>query len=525
VKKHTIFCLLNFVFLLVLGGCTGSGYSNAWVPSSQSRKAQEAPSKLLYPASKINESRRGNNYGSVGYKLKSNEVQSVPLEEFRRAGRESNYSPYSRIDNQYGLKKESRYLDNYGGATQDKYGTREQSGPEMHAPVGKPRVRVGLLLPLSGDKKDIGQAMLNATQIALFDVGSSDFELVPRDTKGTPEGARKAAESAAKSGAKLLLGPVFAKSVETAKPVADRYGINMIAFSTDWTLADNNTFIMGFLPFAQVQRLSEYASQKGLHRIGIISPNNLYGNVVIRTFREYARLNGLETADVVKYNPLQKDLSPAIRTFTDYEQRAEMLNRQKELVKQHLEASPDDNKARMQLEELEKMTSFGDIPFDAVFMPMGGEQARTLASLLSYYDLGPEKVKRLGTGLWDDHSLATEPHLQGAWFAAPSPSMRVRFEKRYSKLYGNNPPRLASLAYDGTALASVLARKGIIRRGKPAFDRQDLINPNGFAGIDGIFRFRPDGLIERGLAVLEYRDGTIKIIDPAPKTFEYYGKS
>jgi hypothetical protein len=79
------------------------------------------------------------------------------------------------------------------------------------------------------------------------------------------------------------------------------------------------------------------------------------------------------------------------------------------------------------------------------------------------------------------------------------------------------------LSYDATALAAVIAKNSFHTRGRVIFTREDLINPNGFAGIDGIFRFRPDGLVERGLAVLEYSDAKIRVIDPAPTTFQNYG--
>jgi hypothetical protein len=494
------------------------------------REAVQAPSRLIVPSQDNYKQAQGASASdstdafddpSISkvpgeYNGRMQDIQPSGFEMIDRQGRRQEietYPPEPQEDNYYG-----RQRDPYSGRT-DRWQTEVAPAPSSSA------IKVGILLPLSGDKKELGQAMLNAAQMALFDVGSTSFELLPRDTKGTPNGAMQAAQSALSDGAHLLLGPLFASSVEAAKPVANRYRVNMIAFSTDWMLADNNTFIMGFLPFAQVQRISEYAAKQGLQRIGVIAPNDVYGNVVTRTFREYSNIYGLEIVDIVKYNPLQKDMSPAIRTFTDYDRRVGLLEQQKKNVQAQLAASPGNEMLSLQLAELEKMTSMGDAPFDAVLMPMGGEQARTLANLLSYYDLGPEKVVRLGTGLWDDPSLANETHLGGSLFAAPSPNMRLSFERRYKQLYGAVPPRLASLAYDATALAAVVSRKNSDRSGKYVFDRQTLINPNGFAGIDGIFRFRPDGLIERGLSVLQYQNGKIREVEPAPQTFELYGKS
>ena len=158
-------------------------------------------------------------------------------------------------------------------------------------------------------------------------------------------------------------------------------------------------------------------------------------------------------------------------------------------------------------------------PYDAVFMPIGGNTARSISNLLRQYDLPPSKVKRLGTGLWDDPSLATEAAMDGAWFASPDPQSGARFRQKFSSIYGYEPPRLTTLAYDATALAGVLARKGFRQIKKPAFDHVSITNANGFAGIDGIFRFNSNGIVERGLAILEYKSGNIRVIDKAPTSF------
>ena len=354
-----------------------------------------------------------------------------------------------------------------------------------------PPVKIGLLVPLSGANSALGQAMLQSAQLALFDMGYDSFELIPRDTN---QGAQKAAQSAADAGAQMILGPVFAPDVRAAQPVAHRYNINMIAFSTDWNLADSNTYVMGFLPFIQVQRVAEYAATKGIRNVGILAPENDYSNAVIATWNSVAYRTGMTTAETVQFPEGQSDLSGVVGSFA------------------HI--SPESAK--------KGTNSNTPASYDAVLLPAGGEQARAVANMLSYYNLTPRAVKRIGTGLWDDTSLAAEPALAGAWFAAPAPEQRRGFERRYAETYGQPAPRLATLAYDATALAAVLARNGYYSMGRPAFDRASLTNPNGFAGIDGIFRFRPDGLVERGLAVMEFKDGQIVQIDPAPKTFQSY---
>ncbi len=376
-------------------------------------------------------------------------------------------------------------------------------------------VKVAILLPLSGQQAKLGQAMLNAAQMALFDLGHKSFDLRPYDTMGIPAGARNAARNALRDGAELILGPVFSSSVKAAKQVIKNTNINMIAFSTDWLLADSHTYLIGFLPFDQVERVMYYASYTGLKRICVISPSDAYGSAVISAYQALAPRIGIENPCIRQFSARKHSLSTALRDLSNYNQRQAIKKaKEQELIEQG--KTPE--QARMIIATTEETQE--ELPFDAILMPVGGSLAREVGSYLSSYDLPPEKVRRIGTGLMDDISLAQDKYLKGAWFASPEPQSRGKFEHRYNQFYRKTPPRLASLAYDATALATILARIGLKENGRPAYDRASITNPNGFSGIDGIFRFRPDGLVERGLAVLEYKDGNISVIDSAPKTFQ-----
>jgi hypothetical protein len=158
--------------------------------------------------------------------------------------------------------------------------------------------------------------------------------------------------------------------------------------------------------------------------------------------------------------------------------------------------------------------------YDALFLAEGDGRLKALAPQLPYFNIDPGQVKLLGTGLWDEPGLGVEPALDGGWYAAPSPAARAAFEQHYREVYKTAPPRLATLGYDATALAAILARAP---QGAN-FSDATLTNPNGFAGVDGIFRLRPDGLVQRGLSVLEVHRGAGTIIDPAPESFQYLGQ-
>ncbi len=340
-------------------------------------------------------------------------------------------------------------------------------------------VKIALLLPLSGKNAELGQSMLQAAQLALFDMGYNSFELMPRDTKATPEGAITATQSAINDGAQLLVGPLFSSEVRAVRGVASANGVNMIAISTDWAQAGGSTFIMGFLPFSQVQRIVDYAVAKGYRRIGIVAPQSEYGNAVVNFYTALASRYRLQPV-ISRVAPNQTDMTAAMQPFVTNGQ--------------------------------------GNV--DAVLIAAGGTQASQIAAALTASGLGPDKVKRLGTGLWDEAPLARDANLAGAWYAAPQPDLRRNFEQKYWSTYGKSAPRLATLSYDATALAAVLARKSAMNNGRPSFDRASITNPNGFSGIDGIFRFQNDGLVDRGMAVMEMRGGAPVMISPAPQTFQ-----
>jgi len=344
-----------------------------------------------------------------------------------------------------------------------------------------PAVNVAILLPLSGSKAALGQSMLQGAQLSLFDMGYTNFNLMPRDTGGTRSGASAAATSAVNDGAQLILGPLFADSVRAVKPIAKANNVNVIAFSTDWTLADNNTFLMGFMPFSQVNRVARYALSKGHTNYGLVAPQDKYGNAVSGQFSELILKNGGTLSKSIRYTAGDNSLINQLETLKPTEGQSSDLN--------------------------------------AVFMPVSGSQIDLIASSLSYNNLLPSQVRRLGTGLWDDPRIARQPNMEGAWFAAPSPASRRGFETKYTTAYGEKPLRLATLAHDATALAAILAKNGYDRNGQPDYTYNALTNPNGFSGTDGVFRFQKNGLVERALSVLEFRNGSIVEVDPAPRRF------
>lgn len=387
----------------------------------------------------------------------------------------------------------------------------EAPAEEPPALPGEPvkGVRVAFLVPLSGPDAPLGQALLDAAQLALFDLADDQFVLVPRDTGGTQDGGAAAADAAIAQGARLIIGPLFGAATPAVAERARAANINVLSFSNDRTIGGGGVFIMGLTPQQQVARVVGYARAQGIARFGALLPDSAYGFVIedalLRATSEGAQVIGVE-----RY-PQSGDAAPAARRVTAYDARHAILVAQRRA----LEANNDDV-SREALRRLRNVETAGDFPFEAILLAEFGNRLTAVAPLLPYFDLDVTQVRVLGTALWDDPRVRREAALHGAWFAAPPPEARADFVRRFRDTYGRDPPRLATIAYDATALAAVLAR----RPGGADFSQIALTTPAGFAGLDGLFRLLPDGSNERGLAVLEVRRDGFRTISPAPESFE-----
>ena len=335
--------------------------------------------------------------------------------------------------------------------------------------------RVALLVPLTGANKAVGQAMLDAGNLALFDV-SSDLALLPRDSGSSPEGSKAAADKALADGAGLILGPVFSASVAPVRASAEPVEVNVITYSTDASVAGGNVFVIGFLPTQQVDRIVGYAKSRGLSKLAALVPDNPYGTTVateIGVMRDRLAM-------------------PPPRILT--------LGRDPKALLAELATDPP----------------------EMLLIALGGDQLKALAPTIAEFT-AQHPLQLLGTGLWDDATLGQQaPQLIGAWYPAPAPVGFTNFDQKFRQTYSYAPPRIASLAYDAVALAAAIA-KGSPGNPRP-FGKDVLTQPSGFLGIDGPFRFLPSGLSERNLAVLAVGGGGPTVLDPPPPTFEKLGE-
>jgi branched-chain amino acid transport system substrate-binding protein len=362
------------------------------------------------------------------------------------------------------------------------------AGPALPAEPARPPdaepLKVALLVPLSGPNAELGKAMLEAAQLALFATDSERLTLIPRDTSGTGDGAAGAARSALAEGARLILGPLLAAEVAAVKPIAAGARINVIAFTTQSQLAGGNVFLMGFLPRQEVVRTVSFARERGLRRFAALVPDSPYGRLMAEALREATAASGGTVAGIEYTDGREPDASAAI--------------------------------ARLLPGGTPGQQSPAAAGFEALLLPEGGARLRQIARQVQDAGIAMADVRLLGSGLWDDPATVGEPALYGGWFAASPPNARREFESRFQATYGRLPPRLSSLAFDAAALAAVLAQHG----GADPFTQEAILQPSGFIGVDGLFRFTRQGLVQRGLAVIEVGPQGNVVVSPAPSSFQ-----
>ncbi len=295
--------------------------------------------------------------------------------------------------------------------------------------------------------------------------------LLIKDDGGNPQGAQQGAQQALDEGAEIILGPLFAASVPATAQVARGRGVSCIAFSTDSSVAGRGVYLLSFLPESDVNRIVEYSAGIGKKSFAALLPENAYGNVVEAAFKQAVGRRG---GRIVAFEKYGADRANPARTV------AQALGQA-----------------------------------DALLIADDGDSVVATADALTAAGANLRNIQLLGTGLWDNPRVLASASLQGGLYPAPDPSGFRAFAGRYRAKFGAEPVRTATLTYDAVALVAALGKAP----GGQRFSPDVLTNPSGFAGIDGLFRFRADGTNERGLAVMRVATGGGVPVAGSPKSF------
>ena len=330
--------------------------------------------------------------------------------------------------------------------------------------LGRDIVRAGVMLPFSDGRSAVraeAEGMLAGIELALFDGAGENFIILPKDTRGSQSNASAVAAELVDEGADLIIGPLYGANVTAAKTAIAGSGKPIISFSNDSRVAGNGVWLASIAPEAEVAEMVRFAASRGYNKFAFFGPQSALGQQVERTMQfEVAQTGG------------------AVLTSAFYPTSTQSPNTEAEYFAGSISRA---------IERGERV---------AIIIPERGTRLRRIAPLIAYYGIDIRKAKMLGLSSWNDPDIWREPTLKGAWFPAPPPNEISDFETRYQRQYGRAPSNLAAIAYDATALAIALSADGELTT-------EELTSRQGYAGINGLFRFRYDGMADRSLAIME----------------------
>lgn len=347
----------------------------------------------------------------------------------------------------------------------------QRPAASLAAPAPEPaRARAALLLPLTGGNAAVGEAALNAAQLALFSGSGPGVELIPLDTGGTPSGAAEATRRAIAAGARVIVGPLTSGETQAAAVPARAARIPVLSFTNDAAAAGDGVWALGVTPAQQGKRLAAAAAGEGARRLAITGPEGAFTRQLAAGLRQAALDFGMPA-------PLQH-IYPA--------------------------GTPASAIAR---EIAERASAQGGV--DALLIAETGIRVREVAASLAAAGLASPPLRLMGPALWlQDVALAADPILAGAVFPGPDPSARGAFESRYQQSFGDRPARIAAIAHDATLLGL---------RGLRGAGAAELPLGQTVLGADGALRLMPGGEVQRGLAILAVEPGgEPRLVEPAP---------
>lgn len=342
-------------------------------------------------------------------------------------------------------------------------------------------VQIAFLAPLTTPNERmarLGQALVNAGQMAAADLGDPLIGVQVYDTGGDPVRAGQAAAQAAAAGADLIVGPLLSQSTLEVAAVAEPAGLKVISFSTDTNVAGDPVYLSGFLPEWEAERIVSYAASQGRAKLAVFASATAAGDAALRGVQNSASRSGAWVVAQAQYGLSFEGIQAAAEDFAD-DARA--------------------NGA------------------DALLLPSGGVELQSAGSFTNYHGLDPRNVQYLGLGQWNSRASFQEPALQAGWFPAPDPALSTGFASRYQARYGDRPPILAALGYDAVWIAGDMLNAARQAGSVDAFAASAIARPQGFQGVLGPLRFTPEGYNQRAMAILEVGRRSFQVRDPAPR--------
>ncbi len=339
-----------------------------------------------------------------------------------------------------------------------------------HKLIASEKIKIGLLVPLTGNNKEIGKSIVQSIRLAVNKIDNSNIEVLPKDTKGDPSETLKAAKELSLKNVKIIIGPVFYKNLIYLDELKDIFFISL----TNKTLKNpKNIISAGINAQSQLNAIGKFQKLNNINKTFFLIPNS--------NFKEEIE-NAISLSKVkVKYTHIYDSeptlLTKQIEKITRYSQRKQNL--QDEIKR--IENSDDKNKEK-KIENLKKRDTLGGINFDSVIISDFDESLKSVATSLLYTDVSPNRIYYITLNQWFDKSLLNETSLHPIYFPSINKVNYDEFIEEYKKIYNEFPNQISFLSYDLFGLIYYLIYENNFK-----IDEKIFYKKNKFKGKIGIF--------------------------------------
>ncbi|MDC0191874.1 hypothetical protein OAJ89_01005 [Alphaproteobacteria bacterium] len=352
-----------------------------------------------------------------------------------------------------------------------------------------------ILLPEFLDE-NISRNLINSFELSIYKKEIKNIKLNINKYYNLRE-LEKLLQEKATSG-KVFIGTFDPESTKLIKKYCNK-GILLFSFTVDKNLSGECVFLINFFPRDDLESIFNYFPDGS--KIALLYPENFYGFHINKIIDEVASKSKSIIVARASYKEDLSDAREAIKQLGKYDLRKRELERQKEILK-----NKNDEISKNALKKIEKFETAGNVDFTHLILPDYSIRLLEIAPLLPFYDIDPQKVQFVGTGVWDDRAFFTEPSLQGAIFSGIEEIYRDEFFTDYTYVYNERPLRTATIPYDLMGVLSYLVNEDFSVQETSNFLNNGKIK---FDGIDGKFFFL-NNVISRDLNILEIQNGSVK---------------
>ena len=358
------------------------------------------------------------------------------------------------------------------------------------------KIKIGLLVPMSGEKNKLGQSIIKSTRLALKDIGTDKIEIYPKDTELDPNKTLRSAIELKKLGVKIIIGPVFFENIKYLNEVDD---IIFLSLTNKTDNLPSNVISSGVNSVSQLNAIKKFAELNKLERTILLTPDLNYKTEIKRAIKK----SKLKISKHYIYNIEPTKLTQQIEEITNYKIRKQNLA--DEIRRVELSDLEEEIKKR-RIDKLNKKYTIGNVDFDSVVISDFDESLKSVITSFLYSDVSPKDKYFITLNQWFDESLLSEKNIQPLYYPSINKKNLESFSNKFSEFYNEKPNHLSLLSYDLIGLIYYLSLKNDLSDTKLLFKKQ-----SSFKGKIGVFDIK-DNKINHKLNFYQIQNGSFKEI-------------